>query len=100
MSLDRIRLLLGRDPHLGTVLGRLAGAFGDRPLVEQPADDRTGVDPVRLTYAEAAAEVEALAARIAPLTAPGDRVVVALPNGYRFLLVTLAAARAGCVSVP
>jgi long-chain acyl-CoA synthetase len=100
MSLDRLRLLLGQDPHLGTVMARLADAFGDRPLVEQPADDKTGVEAVELTYAQAAAEIDRLAASIANGSSPGDRVVIAVPNGYRFLLLTLAAARAGCVAVP
>ena len=31
---------------------------------------------------------------------PGDRVVLATPNGYRQLLATLAVARAGGVAVP
>jgi len=100
MALDRARLLLGRDPHLGTVMARLAQAFGNRPLVEQPADERTGLVPLALTYTQAAAEVERLAASIAASTAPGDAVVISVPNGYRFLLLTLAAARAGCVAVP
>ena len=97
---DRIGLLLGRDPHLGTVADRLAVAFGGRPLVEQAADPREGLPPVSLTYRQAAVEVSRLAASIAAGAAPGDRVVVAVPSGYRFLLVCLGAARAGCVAVP
>lgn len=98
--LDRIGLVLGRDPNLGTVFERLATAFGDRPLVEQPADDTTGVPALRLTYRQASVEVSRLAASIAAGAGPGDRVVVAVPNGYRFLLLSLAASRAGCVAVP
>ncbi len=93
-------LLLGHDPHLGTVMDRLARVFGDRPLVTQPADPKTGVLALKLTYREAAARVEQISASIAALTVPGDRVVIAVPNEYRFLLVCLAAARAGCVAVP
>ncbi|MEO5678073.1 MAG: AMP-binding protein, partial [Acidimicrobiales bacterium] len=99
-ALDRIGTLLGRHPHLGHVAERLAVAFGDRPLVEQAADARTGVPALRLTYAQAAVEVNRLAASIAAGAGPGERVVVGVPNGYRFLLLCLAAARAGCVAVP
>ena len=98
--LDRIGLVLGRDPNLGTVFERLAVAFGDRPLVEQAADARTDVAPLTLTYRQAAVEISRLAASIAAAAGPGDRVVVAVPNGYRFLLLCVAASRAGCVAVP
>ncbi len=98
--LDRIGLALGRDPHLGTVADRLAVAFGDRPLVEQAADDREGVPALRLTYRQASVEVGRLAASIAAGAGAGEPVVVAVPNGYRFLLLCLAASRAGCVAVP
>lgn len=96
---DRIALLLGRDPHLGLVAERLAGAFGDRPLVEQAAEPG-GADALTLTYRQAASEVSRMAASIAAGAAPGERVVVAVANGYRFFLLCLAAARAGCVAVP
>ena len=98
--LDRIGLALGRDPHLGTVFERLATAFGDRPLVEQAADERSGVGPLKLSYRQAAVEVSRMAASIAAGAGPGERVVVAVPNGYRFLLLCVAASRAGCVAVP
>jgi acyl-CoA synthetase (AMP-forming)/AMP-acid ligase II len=105
--LDRLGLVLGRDPNLGTVFERLAMAFGDRPLVEQAADEpsggqaqRSGVQALTLTYRQAAVEVGRLAASIAAGAEPGDRVVVAVPNGYRFLLLCMAASRAGCVAVP
>ena len=97
-ALDRIGLLLGRHPNLGTVADRLAVAFGDRPLVEQSADK--GLPALRLTYRQAAVEVSRLAASIAAGAGPGERVVVAVPNGYRFLLLCLAVSRAGCVAVP
>jgi len=98
--LDRVGLVLGRDPNLGTVFERLAVAFGARPLVEQVADERVGAPALKLTYRQAAVEVSRLAASIAAGAGPGDRVVVAVPNGYRFLLLCLAASRAGCVAVP
>ncbi len=123
--LDRIGLALGRDPNLGTVFERLAVAFGDRPLVEQAAEpagsggrnepagsggrnefagsggrNEPGAPGFSLTYRQAAVEVSRLAASISAGAAPGDRVVVGVPNGYRFLLLCIAAARAGCVAVP
>jgi len=97
---DRIGLLLGRHPHLGLVADRLAQAFGDRPLVEQAADPRDGVEALALTYRQAAVVVDRLAASIAAGAAPGERVVIGVPNGYRYLLLCLAASRAGCVAVP
>ncbi len=100
MLLDRLGLLLGRNPNLGLVAERLAQAFDDRPLVEQAADPRTGVAALSLTYRQAAVEVNRLAASIAAGARPGERVVVAVPNGYRFMLLCLAASRAGCVAVP
>jgi acyl-CoA synthetase (AMP-forming)/AMP-acid ligase II len=98
--LDRIGLVLGRDPNLGTVFERLATAFGDRPLVEQAADEKVGAGALRLTYRQASVDVSRLAAAIAAGAGPGERVVVAVPNGYRFLLLCVAASRAGCVAVP
>ncbi len=98
--LDRIGLVLGRDPNLGTVFERLATAFGDRPLVDQAADSRTEVAPLALTYRQAAVEVSRLAASIAAGAGPSEPVVIAVPNGYRFLLLCIAASRAGCVAVP
>jgi len=98
--LDRIGLALGRDPNLGTVFERLALSFGDRPLVVQPEDGPTGVKPLSLTYRQAAVEVSRMAASIAAGAGPGERVVIAVPNGYRFVLLCVAASRAGCVAVP
>lgn len=99
--LDRVGLLLGRDPNLGTAFERLAVAFGDRPLASQPAGTGLGNGPpLMLTYRQAAVEVGRMAASIAAGAGPGERVVIAVPNGYRFLLLCVAAARAGCVAVP
>ena len=92
--LRRAGLLLGRrNLTLGTTLDRLAGVYGDRRVVEE-----RGGPPV--TYRQAAERVDRLAGGIAGRIAAGDRVVVAVPNGYDLLLVSLAASRAGGVAVP
>jgi acyl-CoA synthetase (AMP-forming)/AMP-acid ligase II len=78
---------------LGVVMERLAQVSGDRRVVEE-----AGSAP--LTYREAADRVVRLAGGIAARTQPGDRVVVAVPNGYDLLLLSLAACRAGRVAVP
>ena len=55
---------------------------------------------LRLTYAQASKRVNRWAGGIAAATEPGDRVVIATPNGYEMLLLCLAASRAGAVPVP
>src|SRR5690606_24682077 len=54
----------------------------------------------RLTHAALAGRADALAARLVGLgLAPGDRVVVQLPNTWEFVVLTLACLRAGIVPV-
>src|SRR5438309_2343801 len=92
--LDRAHLVLRRDLRLGNVLERLAAVHEGRRLVEEAG---TGLC---LTYDEAAARVARMAAGIAEQVEPGQRVVVAAPNGYEFFLLCIAASRAGAVPVP
>ena len=93
-SLHRTGLFLGRRGlTLGVVMERLAQASGDRRLVTE-----AGSDP--LSYREAAERVDRLAGGIHGRIRPGDRVVVAVPNGYDTFLLSLAACRAGGVAVP
>ena len=87
-------LLLRRDATLGTIAETLAGVYGDRRVVEQDRDGLT------LTYREAAALVDRWAGGIAARVAPGERVVIATPNGYEQILLCLAAARAGAIAAP
>jgi len=55
---------------------------------------------IRLTYAELLGRVGAAAARLAGLgLRPGDRIVNQLPNGWEFVVLTLACLRAGIVPV-
>jgi acyl-CoA synthetase (AMP-forming)/AMP-acid ligase II len=93
-SLHRTGLYLGRHGlTLGVIMERLAQASGGRRLVEEP-----GSPP--LTYREAAERVDRQAGGVAARIRPGDRVVIAVPNGYDVLLLALAACRAGGVAVP
>jgi acyl-coenzyme A synthetase/AMP-(fatty) acid ligase len=55
---------------------------------------------LRLTYAQASKRINRWAGGIAAQTQPGDRVVIATPNGYEMLLLSLAASRAGAIPVP
>lgn len=91
----RAGLVTGRGLTLGNLLERLAAVHGDRPLVEQ-----AGAGGFTYTYREAAERVAALAGGISAAMSRGERVVVAIPNGYDTLLLCLAASRAGGVAVP
>lgn len=93
-SLHRTGLFLGRKGlTLGVVMQRLAQASGDRRLVEEAGG-------ATLSYREAHERVDRLAGGIAARTRAGDRVVIAVPNSYDLLLLSLAACRAGAVAVP
>ena len=90
----RLTLAFKSDFTLGNVLERLAEHNGDRRLVEEADGGLT------LTYAQAAKRVRRWAGGIARKATPGDRVVIATPNGYEMLLLCLAASRAGAIPVP
>jgi acyl-CoA synthetase (AMP-forming)/AMP-acid ligase II len=90
---DRLRLAQDRDLTLGTLASRLASAHGNQLLaVEGVSAQWTAVDVDRITARWSASLGEVLV--------PGDRVIVALPNGYEFFLACLAVCRAGGVVVP
>ncbi|HEX2575877.1 MAG TPA: AMP-binding protein [Aquihabitans sp.] len=90
----RFDLARGRDLTLGVLMERLAAIHGDRRLVEEADGGFTA------TFAEAAELVDRWAGAVAASTEPGDRVVLATPNGYEQLLLTLAVARAGRLPAP
>ena len=92
---DRLELARGHGLLLGNVVHRFAAVHGDRRLVEEAGDP-----PLVLTHGEAAAQVDEWAEEIGARIAPGDRVVIAVPNGYRMFLLCVAASRAGGVAVP
>jgi acyl-CoA synthetase (AMP-forming)/AMP-acid ligase II len=92
---DRLDLVRGRELTLGTLFERLARVHGNAPLVEED-----GSDGLRLTYAEAADLTSRWAGALRSKIMPGDRVVIATPNGYGLFLLCVAASRAGGVAVP
>jgi len=92
--IDRAALLLRRNHTLGTIMERLARVNGGRRLVEESGDG------LRLTYNQASKRVNRWAGGIAARIEMGDRVVIATPNGYEMLLLSLAASRAGGIPVP
>jgi acyl-CoA synthetase (AMP-forming)/AMP-acid ligase II len=90
---DRLRLAQDSNLTLGALPSRLAAAHGNRLLA---------VEGISAQWS--ARDVDRITARwrtsLAKVMAPGERVVVALPNGYEFFLACLAVCRAGGVAVP
>ncbi len=79
---------------LGTLLRSVAD---ERPAALAVADPVAGV---RLSHAELADRADAAAVRLLGLgLAPGDRIIVQLPNGWEFPVLLLACLRAGIVPV-
>ncbi len=91
---DRFDVARGRDLTLGVLMERLGAIHGDRRMVEEADTGFTA------TFREAAELVDRWAGGIAACSEPGDRVVLAMPNGYEQFLLTLAAARAGRLPAP
>jgi 2,3-dihydroxybenzoate-AMP ligase len=82
----------------GAPLGTLLRAVADqRPAALAVADPVAGI---RLSHAELADRADAAATRLLGLgLAPGDRIVVQLPNGWEFPVLLLACLRTGIVPV-
>lgn len=93
-TLKRAELVFRRGETLGTIMSSLTEIHGERRLVEE-ADGG-----LRITYHQANKRVLRWAGGIAARTSPGDRVVIATPNGYEQFLLCLAASRAGTIPVP
>lgn len=90
---ERISLVRG-DLTLGELADKLAAAHGRNTLVEEAGGKFT------IAFDGAADLVDRWAAAVAADTEPGDRVVLATPNGYRQFLLTLAVAKAGRLPAP
>lgn len=97
---DRLAMVAGRDLTLGTLLQRVAARHGERRMVEEASPERDRPSRLTLTFSEAAERVERLAAGLRSRIGAGDRVVLALPNGYELVLAVLAVSRAGGIPVP
>lgn len=79
---------------LGQVLRETADRTPDAPALSDP------VAGVRLTHAELTERADAAAVRLLDLgISKGDRILVQLPNGWEFVVLTLACLRAGIVPV-
>jgi 2,3-dihydroxybenzoate-AMP ligase len=99
-----------RWPDADTARYVVSGYWAGKPighLLREVADGGPAapalVDPsagLRLSYAELATRADACATRLHRLgLAPGDRMLVQLPNGWEFVVLTLACLRAGIVPV-
>lgn len=78
-------------------------AIGDvvRKVADQHPEDVAVVDrDVRLTYRELVDRADATAVRLRDLgLEPDDRILVQLPNGWEFIVLTLACFRSGVIPV-
>ncbi|MFL6241859.1 MAG: class I adenylate-forming enzyme family protein [Acidimicrobiia bacterium] len=92
----RLEFLRDRALTLATFAERLARVHGIQPLVEEHGDGGL----LRLGYDDAASIVARWAGGLRGRVARGDRVVVALPNGYSVFLLVQAVTRVGAVAVP
>src|SRR6185437_10839858 len=80
--------------------GRPLGALLHEAAAARPDAVALVDGELRLTYTQLLGRADAAAARLAELgLQPGDRIVVQLPNGWEFVVLTLACLRAGIVPV-
>lgn len=92
---DRATLLSGRGLTLGNLAGHLAAVHGGGAMVEEAVEGG-----LSLSFSEAAERVAQMSATVATRAGRGDRVVLALPNGYDLVLACLGVSGAGSVPVP
>ena len=79
---------------LGELMHEVSRRVPDAPAVVDAADG------TRLTHGELAARADAAAARLLDLgLKPGHRLIMQLPNGWEFVVLTYACLRAGIVPV-
>jgi len=93
----RTRLSLVKDARLtlGDLLDRLARFRPHRRLVTE-----LGPTEVTFTYTQAAERCAQWSGALRRVIDPGDRVVLALANGYSLFLACMAVSRAGGIAVP
>jgi acyl-CoA synthetase (AMP-forming)/AMP-acid ligase II len=72
----------------------------ERSAREDPAGAALIIDGVTHSFAQAAADVEALSRGVAAVSSPGDVVAILAPNGYAYPLAYYAIPRAGRVLLP
>lgn len=90
---DRLRLAQDHALTLGSLPSRLAAAHGHRLLAVQGDSAQWSAHDLDRITAQ-------WSSSLAQVIVPGERVVVALPNGYEFFLACLAVCRTGGVAVP
>lgn len=91
-SVERLRMSVSKDLTLAGFAHAVARAHGDRTLIVHGDATLTGNDIAK--------EVDRIAAVVNRRSALGDRVVVALPNGWDFFVTCLGVLRAGRIVVP
>jgi acyl-CoA synthetase (AMP-forming)/AMP-acid ligase II len=93
--LGRLRVAIAHDTTLANLADRLAAAHGKAIAYEEAG---SGDGPI--SYVAMADRIARFASVVAERIHAGDRVVVATPNGYDQLLVSLAVSRAGGLPAP
>jgi salicylate---CoA ligase len=88
-----------RGQALGTQIAAVADARPDATALSDPAAPADGA--TRISYGSLLARADALATRLSDDLGleRGDRIVVQLPNGWPFAVLTLGCLRAGIVPV-
>ena len=94
-ALARLSVVGDARLTLGDMFDRLARVRPRQRLVTE-----LGTDEVSLTYSETAQRCNRWSGALRRTILPGDRVVLALPNGYSLFLASVAVARAGGIAVP
>ncbi|MFZ4669605.1 MAG: class I adenylate-forming enzyme family protein [Microthrixaceae bacterium] len=93
----RASLALRRDATLADLADRLGSMHGDAVVVEELPD---GGAARQITHRQAAATVARWSAAVAARSPVGRPVVVATPNTFDQLLISLAVSRAGGLPAP
>lgn len=99
IGLRQLRFAFGHSPPtLGSVCARVAEIHGERVAFTEPSPEETA--ELVLSYGDVAALVDRWAGFFAERIQPGERVVLATPNGVEQLLAVFAVSRAGGIPAP